>query len=63
MEFSPLHEMTWVGKSSRTSAIDPVAVWAVAPSCWNHTAPKPYLSASFLNSASLVRKKSLNIAT
>jgi hypothetical protein len=36
-ETSPPREMTCCGNISRRAIIDAFAVWAVAPSCWNHT--------------------------
>jgi len=35
-ETSPKREITCWGNMRRTTSIDTVAVWAVAPSCWNH---------------------------
>ena len=34
---SPHHEMRRSGNVAHTTAISALAVWAVAPSCWNHT--------------------------
>ena len=34
---SPKWETTRLGNAARTTFMEALAVWAVAPSCWNHT--------------------------
>jgi hypothetical protein len=53
---SPRSEIRRPGNISRRTPMDRLAVWAVAPSCWNHTA-------GFPRSFSLGSRKLRNICT
>jgi hypothetical protein len=56
---SPFLEMMWLLESSCTASTDTLAVWDVAPSCWNQLAS---LTWGNLVASSSVRKVSIMLA-